>query len=178
MISRRGCDEELHHLLELYNRKVIRVYFHCKNKKSHVDNRLGRRGFQLSGEWCNSPQLKFTSRNARDRVKYDDFRTEARHVQEHSASSGQSATAVWYSPRGDAMTHQPRFTIRAMLGCTAALCVPLAIMAAGEAFGFVALFPVVGGCVGYLLGGSGGVMTGGFVGLLVWFAIVMAITPP
>ena len=35
-------------------------------------------------------------------------------------------------PRGHIMTTRPRFTLKAILGCTAALCVPLAMYAAGD----------------------------------------------
>ena len=75
------------------------------------------------------------------------------------------------------MAIQPRFTLKAILGCIAAVSVPLAMMAAGEEFGWLILFPVAGGCVGYLAGGWGGVMTGGFIGLLAWFVMVLALTP-
>ena len=76
---------------------------------------------------------------------------------------------------------KPRFTLKAILGCTLVLCVPLAMMAAGQELGFVFLFPVTGGCAGYLQAGKynalDGAIYGVFVGLLVLFAIVMGLEP-
>ena len=77
------------------------------------------------------------------------------------------------------MRHGPRFTLKAILGCTAALSVPLALAAAGEQLGAVLLLPVVSGCIGYLEGGWDGLTLGVLLAVLaipVLLAIVAALT--
>ena len=62
---------------------------------------------------------------------------------------------------------KPRFTLLAILGCTTALCVALAIFVLGNTFYAVYCFPlVVGGCVGYLLRGWRGLCMGAFLAAL------------
>jgi hypothetical protein len=73
------------------------------------------------------------------------------------------------------MTAKPRFTLRAILGCTAGVSVPLA--AAGKAAGSFFLPMVVRGVVGYLVNGREGVLIGVFVGLLMKFALTAAMFP-
>ena len=77
------------------------------------------------------------------------------------------------------VTNKPRFTLKAILGCTAALSVPLALAAAGEQLGAVLLLPVVSGCIGYLEGGWDGLTLGVLLAVLavpVLLAIVAALT--
>ena len=74
---------------------------------------------------------------------------------------------------GEEVPNYPRFTLKALLGVTAVLCVPLAFTSAGSPFGPFYLLPVTGGCVGYLAGGWRHVITGFLVGLLVVMAVTL-----
>lgn len=61
--------------------------------------------------------------------------------------------------------NRPRFTLKAILGCTAALSVPLAVFAAGIEFGLPCLVVVACGCTGYLVHGRDGVILGLMLGI-------------
>ena len=75
------------------------------------------------------------------------------------------------------MVRKPRFTLKAILGCTAAVSVPLAVAATGEPMGLL-LLPFIGGhCVGYLVDGQEGACVGVFVGALVMLALTLAMVP-
>jgi hypothetical protein len=56
--------------------------------------------------------------------------------------------------------HKPRFTLKAILGCVAALCVALGVAMSFWPDGLVVLPFVVGGSVGYLLRSWGGLIFG------------------
>ena len=71
------------------------------------------------------------------------------------------------------MNPQPRFTLKAILGCNAALCVPLAMIAGGETHGLIYVSLIIGGCVGYLVKGWNGLVVGVGVGALV-IGVIMA----
>ena len=69
------------------------------------------------------------------------------------------------------MTDKPRFTLKTILVCIAALCVPLAMfcaMGGGLALALaLALVPIVlGACIGYLVKGRDGAIAGLLVGFL------------
>lgn len=69
-----------------------------------------------------------------------------------------------HTPRGHTMPHKPRSTLCAILGCTAALSVPLVVLLVGNpSIRLVALHYVpivVGGCVGYSVKGWRGLWIG------------------
>ena len=66
------------------------------------------------------------------------------------------------------MTNKPQFTLKAILGCTTALCVASAMINRCDEFLAVYYVPVVvGGCVGYLVKGWQGLWVGAFLGALV-----------
>jgi hypothetical protein len=70
------------------------------------------------------------------------------------------------------MTTKPRFTLRAIFGCTTVLCVIFALcVVLGDFFAvyFVPLF--VGGCAGYLLQGWRGLCIGAFLAVLATLVI-------
>ena len=60
----------------------------------------------------------------------------------------------------------PRFTLKAILGCTAVLSLPLALIAAGEVFAVFVLPIAVGFSVGYLLNGLEGAWIGVLLGVI------------
>jgi hypothetical protein len=51
------------------------------------------------------------------------------------------------------------------------------MLGARNEFGVMLVFPVVGGCAGYLFNGWDGATTGGFIGILAWFLLVVAVLP-
>ena len=65
------------------------------------------------------------------------------------------------------MTDKPRFTLKTILVCIAALCVPLAMFCAMGGGLALALVPIVlGACIGYLVKGRDGAIAGLLVGFL------------
>jgi len=77
-----------------------------------------------------------------------------------------------------AMANRPQFSLKAILGIMAVLSVPLAMLATqyGELaeFGLILALPVVGGCVGYCLGGWKHVGVGALIGLIVMWVLYAA----
>ncbi len=65
------------------------------------------------------------------------------------------------------MTTKPRFTLKAILGCTTVLCVTSALFVVLGDFFAVYFVPLsVCGCAGYLLKGWRGLCIGAFLGVL------------
>ena len=68
------------------------------------------------------------------------------------------------------MPNRPQFSLKAILVIVAVLSVPLAMFATRNGlprlWGVVLLFPILGGCVGYLAGGGHRAGTGIAIGIL------------
>lgn len=77
-----------------------------------------------------------------------------------------------YERRSDDVATKTQFTLKAMLGCMAALCVAVAILPACDEFVALYYMPmVVGGCVGYLLKGWRGLCVGVLLGVFAFLII-------
>ena len=72
------------------------------------------------------------------------------------------------------MTTRPRFTLKAILGCVVVLSAPLALVAAGATDAYLLELPTCGGCVGYLLDGWEGAVSGLMIGFIVSRLLVYA----
>jgi hypothetical protein len=67
------------------------------------------------------------------------------------------------------MVHRPRFTLKGILGVTAALSVLLALMAARSIYGWIYAPLVLAACVGYLVKGWNGLWISAFVVAIAMF---------